>query len=320
MLDSGQKKQWGLRMTAPRPAVPNGAEKQVIVAACEAFIRDVLKPRFLPQIRPTEWNYVVDIHGGWAAGRYRFIQRYRSGMEHNRGEEFDAPFARIDRMERDSFDVYWMRHTGKWWRLHTGVTPVEALRLTAVEADTFEADEPEPMPGIGPMTAALEAFAAFFGIDPDLVQVAAERPAIVIPSVSTSADVGKILLAMTDSEKTEILARLYDGDTHVALELRARVRDRMAVEADAPPVVARTVGELRARARALGLAREHAAANKLAAERKRQVEEAEKARRVRLDTIARRGESVWRDVEAEIERRNATGYDSWRRRRDSNPR
>jgi hypothetical protein len=183
------------------------------------------------------------------------------------------------------------------------------LWLTAVEADTFEADEPEPMPGIGPMTAALEAFAAFFGIDPDLVQVAAERPAIVIPSVSTSADVGKILLAMTDSEKTEILARLYDGDTHVTLELRARVRERMAVEADAPPVVARTVGELRARARALGLAREHAAARKLAAERKRQVEEAEKARRVRLDTIARRGESVWRDVEAEIERSNATGYD-----------
>jgi hypothetical protein len=101
--------------------------------------------------------------------------------------------------------------------------------------------------------------------------------------------------------KTEILARLYDGDTHVAPELRAKVRDRMAVEADAPPVVARTVGELRAR--------EQAAAEKLAAERKRQVEEAEKARRVRLDTIARRGESVWRDIEAEIERRNATGYD-----------
>jgi hypothetical protein len=98
--------------------------------------------------------------------------------------------------------------------------------------------------------------------------------------------------------KTEILARLYDGDTHVAPELRAKVRDRMAVEADAPPVVARTVGEL--------CAREQAAAEKLAAE---QVEEAEKARRVRLDTIARRGESVWRDIEAEIERRNATGYD-----------
>ena len=44
---------------------------------------------------------MVDIHGAWAAGRYRFMQRYRSGMQHNLGEEFDAPFARIDRMGQD---------------------------------------------------------------------------------------------------------------------------------------------------------------------------------------------------------------------------
>jgi hypothetical protein len=114
---------------AARPAAVDDLEKRAIVAACETFIRDVLKPRFLPEIRPTEWNYVIGIHGAWAAGRYRFMQRYRSGMEHNRGEEFDAPFARIDRMGRDRFDIYWMRHTGKWWRLHAGVTLVEALRI-----------------------------------------------------------------------------------------------------------------------------------------------------------------------------------------------
>jgi hypothetical protein len=96
-----------------RPAAVDGLEKRTIVVACETFIRDVLKPRFLPEIRPTEWNYVIDIHGAWMVGRYRFMQRYRSGMEHNRGEEFDVPFARIDRMERDRFDIYWMRHTGK---------------------------------------------------------------------------------------------------------------------------------------------------------------------------------------------------------------
>lgn len=122
-------KQWMQTTRATRPNLPDDAEKQMIVAACEAFIVDILKPRFLPQIRPTEWNYVIDIHGAWAAGRYRFMQRYRSGMEYNRGEEFDAPFARIDRMGPDRFDIYWMRHTGKWWRLHTGVTFVEALRI-----------------------------------------------------------------------------------------------------------------------------------------------------------------------------------------------
>jgi hypothetical protein len=115
------------------PKLPDDAEKQMIVAACEAFIVDMLKPRFMPQIRPTEWNYAIDIHGAWAAGRYRFMQRHRSGMEHNRGEEFDAPFARLDRMGLDRFDIYWMRHTGKWWRLHTGVTLVEALRILETE-------------------------------------------------------------------------------------------------------------------------------------------------------------------------------------------
>jgi hypothetical protein len=63
------------------------------------------------------------------SGTIPLVQRYRSGMEHNRGGEFDAPFARIDRMGPDRFDIYWMRRTGKWWRLHVGVTLAEALRI-----------------------------------------------------------------------------------------------------------------------------------------------------------------------------------------------
>lgn len=124
-----RSKQWTTSTRAARPTLPDQAEKRMIVAACEAFIADILKPRFLPRIVPSDWNYVIDIHGAWAAGRYRFMQRYRSGMDHNRGEEFDAPFARIDRMGPDRFDVYWMRHTGKWWRLHVGVTLAQALHL-----------------------------------------------------------------------------------------------------------------------------------------------------------------------------------------------
>lgn len=123
------RKQWIRTVLAARPAPVDDSEKQAIIIACEAFIRDTLKPRFLPEIRPTERNYVIDIHGVWAGGRYRFIQRYRSGHTHNCGAEFDAPFARIDRLGRDRFDIYWMRHTGKWWRLHVGVSLVEALRI-----------------------------------------------------------------------------------------------------------------------------------------------------------------------------------------------
>ena len=116
-----------------KPQKPDEAEKKAIIAACEALITDVLKPRFLPEIRPTEFNYPIDIKGAWAGGRYRFIQRYRSGREASAGVEFDAPFARIDRVGPDRFDIYWMRANERWWKLHTGVSLAEALKLLETE-------------------------------------------------------------------------------------------------------------------------------------------------------------------------------------------
>ncbi|QCI65272.1 hypothetical protein [Phreatobacter stygius] len=117
----------------PRPAPLAGPEKDRIIAACEGFIRDVLKPRFLPAIRPTEFNYCVDIFGKWAGGRYRFIQLYRSGFVENLGDEFEAPFARLDYMGPGRFDIQWMRHTGKWWPLYAGLSLSRAL--AALESD-----------------------------------------------------------------------------------------------------------------------------------------------------------------------------------------
>ena len=126
------------------------------------------------------------------------------------------------------------------------------------------------MPGIGPMSASLEAFAEFFGIDFDLVQAAAERSAVAMASaIVCRGPSRRIISAMTDTDKTAMLSRLFNGDPYVAAELRAKVRDRIASGADATPISARTVGELRARANAIGLAREEAAAEKLAAEHKR---------------------------------------------------
>ena len=57
---------------------PPPAEKVAITAACEKFITEVLRPRFLPEIRPTEFNYAVAIYGKWRGNKYRFITRYRS--------------------------------------------------------------------------------------------------------------------------------------------------------------------------------------------------------------------------------------------------
>jgi hypothetical protein len=182
------------------------------------------------------------------------------------------------------------------------------LWLTAVEADVFEPDEPEPLPGLGPLTGALEAVAGFFGVDHDLVAAAAERSAD--PTSAMSPEAGRrIIAAMTEEEKIDILARLLDGDAHVAAELRTLVRKRSTSERDAPLVVARSVGQLRARAREIQSERERAQAERDAVEGKRREEEAARARRARLDSLVRRGEGVWREIDKEIERRAAAGYD-----------
>ena len=69
----------------------SAAEKSAVTAACQHLIDDFLKPRFLPTILPTQFNYPVDILGKWHGTKYRFIQRYRSGFPENLGEEFDGP-------------------------------------------------------------------------------------------------------------------------------------------------------------------------------------------------------------------------------------
>jgi hypothetical protein len=120
----------GCRLMAKgRSAGPSVLEKALITTACQKFIDQVLKPRFLPVIRPTEFNYPVDIRGKWFGSRYRFVQRYRSGFPENLGEEFDAPFARLDWVSRDRFDIQWHRHTGTWFCLYRDRSLAEAIKI-----------------------------------------------------------------------------------------------------------------------------------------------------------------------------------------------
>jgi hypothetical protein len=108
---------------------PSDREKLAIAAACERLIAEVLKPRYLPSIEPTEFNYPVAIYGKWHGNKYRFITRYRSDREDAIEPEFEAPFARIEFVARDRFDLSYHRHTGEWFCLYQAVTLDEALQL-----------------------------------------------------------------------------------------------------------------------------------------------------------------------------------------------
>ena len=110
---------------------PRPEGKAAITAACERLIADVLLPRYLPEITPTEFNYPIAIYGKWHGNKYRFITRYRSDRADSFTPEFEAPFARLEYVSRDRFDLSYHPHTGEWYRLYKWITLNEALALIA---------------------------------------------------------------------------------------------------------------------------------------------------------------------------------------------
>lgn len=183
------------------------------------------------------------------------------------------------------------------------------LWLTAVERNFLPDDRKEPLPGLGPLSAPHREFASFLGVDSDLVEAAAQSPA-VFDSGQSSADASrKVIESIPDHEKSTLLLRLVDGDTHVAAELRRRIRSALDASRQRSRVKRRTVSEIREGRLAVRKARETEAARRKEEKRRREAEEAARAQRARLDSIKRRGARVWDEVETEIEHRNAGGYD-----------
>ena len=97
------------------------------------------------------------------------------------------------------------------------------LWLTAVVDERLDDGDTEPLPGIGPLTGALKAFADLFGIDPHLLQAAAESPLHANGELSAD-EVRAVVAAIPDTEKTALLCRLVSGDPHVAAEVSGKVR------------------------------------------------------------------------------------------------
>ena len=90
--------------------------------------------------------------------------------------------------------------------------------LAAVDNGSLRDEEREPIPGIGPLTGGLEAFAGFFRIDSDLVQAAAEAAANAASQALSSEAIRAAVAAIPAAEKAALLHRLAEGDPHVAAE------------------------------------------------------------------------------------------------------
>jgi hypothetical protein len=258
----------------------NWGTRRLMIRVPERFLK---RADVDPFLRHLDWVKVWH-SGGHAIVDIHFDEEAPDYMEDPSGRLAELAPLRVDVMSGDLRLFY-------------------LLWLTAVSDESAPKGEREPLPGIGPLTPALEAFAAFFYVDGNLLAAAAESGHSA-PSM-TKEELRGALAALSDSEKTDFLLRFAEGDTLAGVELKNRISSRLQTPAPAR----RTVGALRIRVREIAEARERAEAEASAADERRKAKAASKAQSVRLDALAKRGDCVWGEVEEEIERRIAVSYE-----------
>lgn len=176
--------------------------------------------------------------------------------------------------------------------------------LAGAQAEMLGDDEVEPPvpPGLGSLSAALEALAQFLGIDEDLLAVAAERSAALQEIQGWPGDLAQWIRDLPDVDKNDWLLRLVEGtDPHLRTEIIRRFRQtRGALGTTQPPVAMgeRTVAALRSAAKAHAERRDRHEAERKARERA-----------AYIDSLIGREEEIWREVETLTEAKRAAEYD-----------
>ncbi len=111
----------------PKPKVPE-TEKQLISEKCNQLIESELKPKYIkPPPTDNDWNYLVDIFGKWYRNYFYFCSTYNCPSPNAISPSFEDKFARLEYMGKDSFNIAYMRHTGKWWEIFQGLTLEQSL-------------------------------------------------------------------------------------------------------------------------------------------------------------------------------------------------
>jgi hypothetical protein len=176
------------------------------------------------------------------------------------------------------------------------------LLLQSNEVD-FEEPEPPVPAGLGRLSAGLQAIADFFGIDEDLIAVAAASS----PDIEEPSGLAEWVVSLPAEEKDELLTRTAAGE---GAQVQALLLRRFRTAADSAPLApGRTAAELWEAVADLKSARVKAMEQRRREEEARQAAAQVAAQAKRLDQLATRTEAAWARVAEWIETRRPSDYD-----------
>ena len=188
--------------------------------------------------------------------------------------------------------------------------------LCAIETESLpdNATEPPVPAGLKDLTAPLQAFVDFIGIDSELIEVAAERSGPRAANKPPADALRKWIRALTVAEKDELLLRIAQGDEpnprrSLMRCFREAAPGRHATRGREDGTSGRTVAEISEAWQQRRRAKQRCLAEQAEKERERQARAEAQARKKHLEDIASRTPAVWKQVSAWIAKRTPKGYD-----------
>lgn len=112
---------------APKLRVPELVKIEV-KQVCDELVESVLKPRSIdPDPQEDRFNYIVDIYTKWYRNYLHFCAKYRCPGPNAVEPFFETKFARMEYVDRDRFNLSYMRHTGKWYEVYPDMSLDECI-------------------------------------------------------------------------------------------------------------------------------------------------------------------------------------------------
>jgi len=178
-----------------------------------------------------------------------------------------------------------------------------------VEKDDAAVEPPVP-PGLGELSAPLQALAEFLRIDEALLDAAAEASPPAHSSTELSEDMKAWIASLPAGDKDVLLYRLTQGKfLGVQREILTRFRKSCPCAQRESGAKHRTVGQIMEGWRRRTEERQRRQLEKRAREAVRRRKAAEEARKKRLDELSRREPLAWQEVETLIRTSQPKRYD-----------
>ena len=119
-------RQW-VYQPGPSSRIPDSVKNE-ITARADEIVETVFKPGYLkPPPGKPRFNYIVDIYTKWRKNCLYFRARYACPGSNAISPFFEDSFTRLAYMANGHFNLAYMRHTGKWCEVFTGLSMEEAF-------------------------------------------------------------------------------------------------------------------------------------------------------------------------------------------------